>query len=184
MNFTEMVALIRGAFREDETGRVGGVWADFGAGTGNFTRALGELVSTDAVIYAIDRDARDLAQLSEQVSSEVRTVAADFTQPLDLPLLDGAIMANALHFVRDQRAVLARIRDYLKPGGRIILVEYDMKLPRSYVPFPVSETRFGALMAEAGFGENEIVGRRKSPSSGVTMYAGTAVKVRLSADNR
>ncbi|HLV37010.1 MAG TPA: hypothetical protein VKY59_17935, partial [Spirillospora sp.] len=51
MNHAEMVALIRAGVESSR-----GLWADFGAGAGNFTRALRELVGPEAVIYAIDRD--------------------------------------------------------------------------------------------------------------------------------
>lgn len=177
MNQAEMVALIAGAFASSEIGQVGGVWADFGAGEGNFTLALREMVGANAVIYAIDRDSRDLAQLKARVGGEVHHIHADFTQPVSLPVLDGVIMANALHFVRDQTATLRHIYEYLKPGGRLILVEYDFKLPRPYVPHPIQETRFAKLAESAGFEAAEIVGRRVSPSSGASMYAGTARKL-------
>lgn len=176
MNQQEMVALIEGAFVRDEIGRVGGTWADFGAGSGNFTQALREMIGENALIYAVDRDKRDLAELKQRVSGEIEVIEADFTQPLDLPSLDGVMMANALHFVRDQRAVLCQIYEYINPGGRLILVEYDFKLPRPYVPHPIAQTRFKSLINEAGFGESAIVGARVSPSSGVTMYAGLARK--------
>jgi ubiquinone/menaquinone biosynthesis C-methylase UbiE len=48
-----MVALIRGGVPNP-----GGVWADLGAGTGNFTWALAELLGADATVYALDRDGR------------------------------------------------------------------------------------------------------------------------------
>jgi ubiquinone/menaquinone biosynthesis C-methylase UbiE len=47
-----MVALIRGGVAEP-----GGIWADLGAGTGNFTWALAELLGLSATVHAIDRDA-------------------------------------------------------------------------------------------------------------------------------
>lgn len=150
MNQAEMVALIAGAFVTGEISQVGGVWADFGAGEGNFTLALREMVGAKTVIYAIDRDNHDLSKLEARVGGEVHLIHADFTQPLNLPALDGVIMANALHFVRDQTATLRQIYEYLKPGGQLILVEYDFKLPRPYVPHPIAETRFATLMDSAG----------------------------------
>ena len=53
MELSEMVALIRGGVSEP-----GGNWADLGAGTGNFSWALAELIGPQGTIYAIDRDAK------------------------------------------------------------------------------------------------------------------------------
>lgn len=176
MDRAEMVALIR-----DGVPDPGGVWAELGAGTGNFTWALRELLGPRGAIYAVDRDARAIARQRELLAgaepgAAIRLLQADFTRPLDLPALDGLLMANALHFVRDQPAMLARAAGYLRPGGRLLLVEYDLADPRTWVPFPVAFERFQSLAAGAGFGAPALVGRRRSPSSGVVMYAAAAFK--------
>ena len=51
MDRAEMIELIRGGVPG-----AGGVWADLGAGTGNFTWALRELLGTHGLIYSVDRD--------------------------------------------------------------------------------------------------------------------------------
>ncbi|MAS37150.1 MAG: methyltransferase type 12 [Anaerolineaceae bacterium] len=166
MTHDEMVALIRNG-----VGPAGGTWADFGAGAGNFTRALHELVGPQAMIYAVDRDAYALRQ-----QRDVITIQADFTAPLELPPLDGVLMANALHWVRDQQSVLIRIASCLRPDGRLLLVEYAVEQPRSYIPFPVPLTRFEALARQSGFASVQPIGTRISPSSGTGMYAAVAFK--------
>jgi ubiquinone/menaquinone biosynthesis C-methylase UbiE len=166
MTHDEMVALIGRAVSE-----AGGTWADFGAGRGNFTRALRDLVGPSATLYAIDRDANAL-----RANRDARTICADFTRPLDLPPLDGILMANALHWVRRQEAVLSLLAGYLRPGGRLLLVEYDLRWPRSYVPFPVPYARFESLARAAGLEAVQQVGERVSPSSGVGMYAALAFR--------
>jgi ubiquinone/menaquinone biosynthesis C-methylase UbiE len=50
MDHREMMALIRPAVPGE-----GGSWADLGAGAGNFTRALGNLLGPKGTIYAVDR---------------------------------------------------------------------------------------------------------------------------------
>lgn len=89
-------------------------------------------------------------------------------------------MANALHFVRDQAALLARLAAALHPGGRLLLVEYDLDAPRAYVPFPVGPARLAALCAQAGLAPPQIVGTRRSPSSGVVMFGATTTPIDLS----
>lgn len=167
MTHEEMVRLIGGAVAEP-----GGIWADFGAGQGNFTRALRDLVGAAATIYAVDQDAKALRSVRD-----AQRLSADFTEPLDLPPLDGILMANALHWVRRQERVLALLAGYLRPAGRLLLVEYDLRLPRGYIPFPVPYERFRSLSEAAGLESVQCIGTRQSPSSGITMYAALAFHV-------
>ncbi|MEO8541528.1 MAG: class I SAM-dependent methyltransferase [bacterium] len=143
------------------------VWADFGAGWGAFTLALADVLGPGAEIHAVDRDANALAanaRSMQQRFSEVTAsfVRADFTTPLQLPPLDGIVMANSLHFQKDQPAVVERALGYLRPGGRLVLVEYNIERGNQYVPHPVSFERWKKLASEAGFASTELLARRPS----------------------
>ena len=127
--------------------RRGGRWADLGAGEGAFTLALAELLGPDAQIVAVDRDAGALRPLDGRFETRV----ADFTKPLDLHDLDGVVMANSLHFVRDKQPVLRSVRSMLKPGGRLIVVEYGTDRGNPWVPYPFSYPRWEEMAPEAGF---------------------------------
>lgn len=171
MTHDEMVRLIQGGIPSR-----GGVWADFGAGTGNFTRALRERVGETAAIYAIDQDRRALAQL-QRALPEVHTQHADFTQPLDLPPLDGILMANALHWIQRQEAMLRQIAAYLRPGGHFLIVEYETAQARSYIPHPVPYSCFESLADGAGLADVRCLGERRSPSGGIGMYAAVGTRI-------
>jgi ubiquinone/menaquinone biosynthesis C-methylase UbiE len=176
MEHTEIVALIRGGVPTQ-----GEIWADLGAGTGNFTWALRELLGPHGTIYAVDRDGKAIRAQRERLAQAISGAAihplqADFTGPLDLPTLDGVLMANALHFIRDQPAVVERLSGYLRPGGRLLLVEYDARFTLPWVPFPVPFERFQSLAAGAGLGNTALLDTRRSPSSGVVMYAAVATR--------
>jgi ubiquinone/menaquinone biosynthesis C-methylase UbiE len=175
MDRAEMIALIRAGVDAP-----GGIWADLGAGTGNFTWALRELLGPQGTIYAVDRDGKAIARQRAALAraapgAAIHLIQADFTRPIELPSLDGALMANALHFVRDQAAALAHIAGYLRPGGRLLLVEYDLDMPVPWVPFPLSPARFRTLARQVGFAEPALAGTRRSPSTGTSMYAAVAV---------
>ncbi len=136
----------------------GGTWADLGAGSGAFTLALRELVGEQAEIYAIDKDRSGLDELARSFparfgdSRGVHFVRADFGRVIpDLPMLDGVMMANSLHFFKDKESILSRVRGLLKPAGTLLLVEYNVDRGNMWVPYPLSFGSFQALAPRAGF---------------------------------
>jgi len=136
----------------------GAVWADLGSGEGAFTPALADLLGPTGSIYTVDRDRHALEVQLRALrrafpSVAVTPLVADFSRPLKLPSLDGIVMANALHFQRDKSPVLQLVRGYLRPGGRLILVEYDTDHGNHWVPYPLSYGTWTGLAAEAGFQE-------------------------------
>jgi SAM-dependent methyltransferase len=161
------VNLLRGGV-PPEAGRV---WADFGAGAGAFTLALADLIGPGGVIYAVDREAGALRENTRAVAQRfpavtVHPLMADFTQPLRpaLPPLDGAVMANALHFVPDARKpeVVRRLAGALKPGGRLLVVEYNVDRGNLWVPHPLSYARWEALAGANGFARTRLLATRPS----------------------
>jgi ubiquinone/menaquinone biosynthesis C-methylase UbiE len=143
-------------------GVIGGgpVWADLGSGEGAFTLALADILGPTGSIHSVDRDGRALRIQLEKLQAAfpdvaVTQLAADFTQPLQLPPLDGIVMANSLHFIRDKGPVLELVRGYLKPGGRFVLVEYDSDRGNPWVPYPMSFPTWVAVATEAGFGNTQ-----------------------------
>jgi ubiquinone/menaquinone biosynthesis C-methylase UbiE len=147
----------------------GGTYADFGAGEGAFTLALRELTGPDAVIYAVDRDGAALRRLKKDyiarfgLTEHLVLLPNDFSRPLDLPPLDGIVMANSLHFFRDKENILRHVRGFLKPNGALLLVEYNVDEGNLWVPYPLSFETFRTLAPQAGFGEPRLLA--KAPSS-------------------
>ena len=162
MNHNDHVNLLRGGVPD-----ASGMWADFGSGTGAFTLALADLLSSGGTIYSIDRDAsalKELRQTMQQRFPAIRnqTITADFTRPLELPPLDGIVMANSLHFVREKDAVLVQLRRYLKPGGRLLMVEYNVDRGNTWVPYPFSYPTWATLAAKHGFTDTRLLVTRPS----------------------
>lgn len=175
MNTSDAVALIQSAIP-----RAAATWADIGAGDGTFTRALAELLGRDARIYAVDRDARALASLRRWAARDganVVPVEADFTELLELPEpLDGLLIANALHFVREADIVLARLVALVRPAGRIVIIEYDRRAANRWVPYPIAMDRLPALTARAGLSAPAITATRPSAFGGI-LYVAAADRV-------
>jgi len=119
---------------------------------------LADLLGPTGSIYTVDRDSRALRVQARALREAfpnvtVTPLVADFTLPLELPPLDGIVMANSLHFEGDKLAVLRLVAGYLRPAGRLILVEYDTDHGNPWVPFPLSFRSWMTLAAEAGFRE-------------------------------
>jgi ubiquinone/menaquinone biosynthesis C-methylase UbiE len=145
----------------------GGSWADFGSGTGAFTLALADLIGPRGYIYSVDKDRSSLREQQRSMqaafpSARVEYIAADFTQRLDLPALDGIVMANSLHFVRRKEPVLQLVRGYLRPGGRLLLVEYDTDRGNMWVPYPFSYATWEEMARRQGFVETTLLARYPS----------------------
>jgi ubiquinone/menaquinone biosynthesis C-methylase UbiE len=143
----------------------GGTYADFGAGSGAFTLALRELVGSDAMIYAVDKDKSALRELENShrlrftANSNLILLPNDFSRPLEIPPLDGIAMANSLHFFKDKEKVLRHVREYLKPNGVLLLIEYNVDSGNLWVPHPLSFETFQALAPKAGFTEPRLLAK-------------------------
>lgn len=145
----------------------GGIWADLGSGRGAFTLALAHCLGTDSKIYSVDLDWRALKQQEVRMQAEfpqndVEYIRGDFTHALHLPPLDGILMANSLHFVREKEPVLCQLRELLQPGGRFVLVEYNTDQGNYAVPHPISFQTWLALAESCGLHRTELLHTRPS----------------------
>ena len=167
----EAAALIRAAVTKE-----GGTWADLGAGTGFFTRVLASLVGSSGTVYAVDRDASGLRELERAPhrgsDAAIRTMVGDFSERLQLPRLDGVVVANALHYIpyAEQARVMRDVASLVADGGPIIVVEYDRRSANRWVPYPISPSSLAQLAEDAGLASPELLATRPSRYSG-TIYS-------------
>src|SRR5688500_11859063 len=100
------------------------IWADLGAGSGLFCQALSALLPAKSIIHAIDKNYKQAQKIeSRNASIQIILSKKDFTLPLTgIPLCDGVIMANSLHFVKDKLTIFQQVKSILQPNGRIIIV--------------------------------------------------------------
>lgn len=177
MTIEEAVELIRPAVPPAR-----GVWADLGAGSGTFSRALAALAGPGSRVFALDRDPGALRELRRRSGggpgegAEIVPVEGDLRRIGEVDALagvtlDGALLANSLHFVEDAEPVLAALRERVRPGGRVVVVEYEGRRPSRWVPFPVSPERLGSLAAGAGLSPPRRAGALPSAFGGVIYCA-------------
>ncbi len=156
----------------------GGVWADLGSGKGTFTKALSNLIGPNGLIYAIDLDpgVEDLERISDQEDqAKVIGLNLDFTKELELPQLDGILMANSLHYVKNQIEFLEQTIPLLRLGGVLVLIEYDISVGNPWVPYPVSLKKFTQMAANLPITKPMEINRRTSIYGQGQMYLSIAL---------
>ncbi|HEY8868242.1 MAG TPA: class I SAM-dependent methyltransferase [Candidatus Limnocylindrales bacterium] len=163
MDHGDHVALLRPGVPAPQPGST---WADIGAGRGAFTLALADLLGPGARILAVDRDATAVAEAVDAAQRRftgvrIEALVADFRGALDLPILEGLVMANSLHFVPrgEQAAVVRSLAGRLRPGGTFLLVEYDADRGNPWVPHPFSFKTWRGIAAAAGLEGTALAGR-------------------------
>lgn len=106
--------------------------ADFGAGTGHYARSAAAIVGREGKVYAIDvqEDVLKHASLNmprhghgvvEYVWGNIEKLGG--TKLRDASL-DAVILANVLFQVQDRAGLVGEIRRVLKPGGKLLLVDW------------------------------------------------------------
>ena len=115
-------------------------WADLGCGNGLFTTALAHVIDPGSIIYCIDSNQSSLKEIPDQYNEQViEKVQADFVKDhLPFEKLDGILMANSLHFVKDKTVFLQKLNGYLQKDYCLIIVEYDTDKANKWVPYPLS----------------------------------------------
>jgi len=107
--------------------RPGAVIADVGAGEGFFTVPIARAVVPGGRVIAEDIDEKALAKLRQRADREhvenVEVVLGTVDDPRLPAQLDAAIIHNAYHEMTAHEAILTRIRESLRPGGRLLLIE-------------------------------------------------------------
>lgn len=109
--------------------RPGATVADIGSGTGYFTWRLAQQVGPQGKVYAVDLQESMLdltkAAVDAHKLTNVEYVRAMAGSPrLPEGSIDLAFIAYAYHEFGDPEAMMASIRRALKPGGRVVILEY------------------------------------------------------------
>ena len=111
--------------------------ADIGAGSGYYSVRMAKRVGPAGRIYATDIQQGMLDIIDRRIQADhldnITTVLGGFDDPkLPAASLDLAIMVDVYHELQSPQAFLQKLRGALKPGGRLVLLEYrkeDPKIP-------------------------------------------------------
>ena len=145
-------------------------WLDLGCGKGTFTEALATMLPAHSKITGVDKNNQQLPpQMSDQVS--IKFIEADFeTKALALAGVDGILMANSLHFVRDKESLIRRLENHFSTSRRFLIVEYDTPVSNPWVPFPIDFKGLKSLFDRVGNYSISKLGERRSLYGSAMLY--------------
>jgi len=133
---------------------------DIGSGTGAFSLPFAKAVAPSGKVYAVDIDPGLLEYIAQKAKKEnvanIQTVKGEFSDP-KLPThdVDLAFFHDVLHHIQNRQAYLKALGTYIKPTGRIALIEMnrdDPKTPHRNSPeMLLSKDEVKNWMAAAGF---------------------------------
>ena len=112
----------------------GDVVADIGAGTGFYTRRLAKAVGERGLVYAVEIQPEMLELLTNKLAAEhirnVKAVLGTVTDPKLPPAsLDLILMVDVYHEFDHPYEMAQAMCRALKPGGRMVLVEFRAEDP-------------------------------------------------------
>jgi len=131
------------------------VVADLGAGTGYFSARLANMLKQGRV-YAVDIEPAMVKHLAERAKRErlanliaVQGSAADPRLPEKVDLV---LLVDVYHHVDERAAYFRRLREALKPGGQVAIIDFRLDSPEG----PPKEARIPpeqvkAELTQAGY---------------------------------
>lgn len=130
--------------------------ADIGAGTGVFSIPLAQAVKPGGTAYAVDIDQGLLDHIADKAGEQgmmnLQVVLGAFTDPNLPDDIDLALINDVLHHIEKRAEYLKNLAAYLKPGGRIAVIDF---IPgqgghRDQPELQVSQETATKWMADAG----------------------------------
>ena len=106
--------------------------ADIGSGSGYFTLRLAAAVGDRGRVYGVDIDPEMIRHLNRRVRDagvrNVQTVLSDPGDPL-LPVgsIDRFVIVDTWHHIENQAEYLALIKKMLKPGGQVVMIDFQKR---------------------------------------------------------
>jgi ubiquinone/menaquinone biosynthesis C-methylase UbiE len=125
----------------------GQIVADVGSGGGYFTYRFAKAISDKGKVYAVDTNQEFLAFITKQATEQGLTnivTRHTASEHPDLPknTFDFVFMRNVSHHLPNRVEYFQRLKEALKPEGKIVIIEYDgrggffsfQRLHHHYVP--------------------------------------------------
>jgi cyclopropane fatty-acyl-phospholipid synthase-like methyltransferase len=128
---------------------------DLGAGSGLFTRPLARKASGKGVVYAVDIDSEMLKHVEltaqEQKIANIKPILASETDPKLPEPVDLITIIDTLHHIGNQAEYLKGLKKYLRPGGRVAVIDFSRDWPAGHEKMAYTVGDLDGWMAAAGF---------------------------------
>ena len=138
--------------------------ADLGAGSGYYTFRIAPLVGERGSVLAIDVEPRMLRIISERARRDgVKNVTTVLGTPSDPNLepnsIDLLFMVDVYHELEYPFEVMSKVREALKPGGRVALIEYRAEDPAVMIKpvHKMTERQIIKELTAAGFRHQKTI---------------------------
>ena len=130
--------------------------ADIGAGTGFYSRLFASAVGSSGWVFAVDISPRFLEHINtksreDHVSNLTGVLCSDRSVNLPTDTVDVVFICDTYHHFEYPDLTLASIHRALKPGGTLVVVDFDR------IPGKSREFILGHLRAGKGVFRDEIV---------------------------
>ena len=129
--------------------------ADLGAGPGFFTLPLARRVGSSGRVYALDVAPEMVARLEALALPAHVEVLLSGESHIPLPdgSVDAALLAFVLHELESPQAFLSDVRRIMRPGGRLIVIEWVPQVEELGPPLGerIAPETGKAILAEAGW---------------------------------
>jgi ubiquinone/menaquinone biosynthesis C-methylase UbiE len=106
----------------------GDIVADIGSGSGSFSIPMAKAIAPNGILYAVDIDQKMLDFVAERAKKEgvtnLKTVLGEYDDPkLPVKDVDVAFFHRVLHMIEHRQAYVNATAKYLKPDGRIVVID-------------------------------------------------------------
>jgi ubiquinone/menaquinone biosynthesis C-methylase UbiE len=128
--------------------------ADLGSGSGLFTRPIAQRVGASGVVYAIDVEPGLLKVVERSAKdaglANIRTVLAAGDDAKIPEKVDVIFVCDTLHHIPGQGPYLKKLVTHLKPGGRLVLIDFDRNWPRGHESMVYTRKDLDGWVKDAG----------------------------------
>ncbi len=147
--------------------RPGQIVADIGAGSGYFSRRFAAAVRPGGFVFACDIDQVMLRYIQDRckekkIDNIVTVLAATWSPMLPPQSVDVIFLCNTTHHIKNRVQYFRTLKKVLKPGGRIVIVDFfkrklpigpppDHKLARAVVLHELKEAGYELLVDDTAF---------------------------------
>jgi ubiquinone/menaquinone biosynthesis C-methylase UbiE len=129
--------------------------ADIGAGSGLFSRPIAQHLGRAGTLYAVDIDPGLLKIVDRRAQEEkltnIRTILAAKDDPKLPEAVDLAFICDALHHIGNQAEYFKTLAKYIKPGGRIAVIDFSETWPVGHESMRYSVSDLDGWLKAVGF---------------------------------